>query len=394
MSMDSRQPHDAAKPLSEAQFLAEAPLLLNLQKRAETATSLKEWAIARIQAAIYMARTSRIDEAMGVVSEIKWRFRGNEDAEVFFWIWMLQGIASFYQTGTTAGMPLLKRAWTVSRSFDFPELQEYVAAWAAHFCFTDGKHDDLGLWLRVSRLDHFKVPEASCRRALVVAGAFQICNDNTLARRWYTFAREIARSIGDRASIMASIENRALLRMERLWVEGVRHPPSFELIRDVENELITGLTYERVSCSESLVNQGPVARLRMLVLRQDYLSALAAIDKLGFNLGDSEFSMVRATSILRTWLMCQLELIESIEATQIQEMAASVENLDSDDGLVCWGFLADLASRYFGAALADVFRVRAKECAMKYEEGLSSLASELAMNPNIMDVPTFSRPQV
>lgn len=387
MTMDSRQPQNDARPLSEAQFLAEAPLLRNLQKRAEGATSLKEWAIARIQAAIYMARTSRLDEAASVATEMKRKFRGNEDAEVFFWIWMLQGIVEFYRTGTTHGASFLTRSWTVSRAYEFPELQEYVAAWVAHFCFTDGKYVDMLSWLTRSHLSHNRVPDASCRRALVIAGVLQTCNEDTLAKKWYAFARDIARSIGDRASIMASIENRALLRMDRLWVEGFKSPPSSHIVRDVENELITGLTYERVSCSESLVNQGPIAKLRVLVLRHDFVSALAAIDKLDFDLDSSEFSMVRATSILRIWLMSKLELIRTFEATEVQKMAAAIEGLDKDDALVCWGFLVDLASKFVGDDLANSYRSKAEACALKCDEELQSLASKLEGVPDIFSLP-------
>jgi hypothetical protein len=389
--MDPRQPPNDAKPLTEAQFLAEAPLLINLQRRMECARSLQEWAIARVQWALYLARTHRIDEAATVPDEIRSRFRGREDGEVFFWTWMLEGVIKFYRSGTTQGMPWLRRAWAVSKSFNYPVLQEYMAAWAAHFCFTDGRYEEMIEWLGVARFGKSTLPEAACRVALVTAGAWQACDEGAIAVKWYSHARDIARSIGDRASIMASMENRAFLRLDRLWVRGVRDSPPIRVLSEIENELVSGLMYERITCSESLIAQGPVARLRVMVLRGQLESALNMIEQLPPDFMSSGFSIVRATAILRIWLMSELNLIGSLDLLEVEKLKADVCRLDWDDALVCYGMLADLAERFLDSRSVLEFRQRLDECVEKYEYEMKSLSDALRSVPEIVVPPLMVR---
>jgi hypothetical protein len=304
---------------------------------------------------------------------------------------MLEGVLEFYRSGTTQGMPLLRRAWAVSRSFNYPVLQEYMAAWAAHFCFTDGHYEEMIGWLRLAGFGQSSLPEAACRVALVAGGAWQACDQGAIAVKWYSRARDIARSIGDRASIMASMENRAFLRLDRLWVKGVRNLPSKQILSEIENELVSGLIYERVTCSESLIAQGPIARLRVLVLKGEYQSALNAIDQLTLEFGISEFSIVRATSILRMWLMSQLGLINSLDKFEVERLAEDVFTLDWDDALVCYGFLADLAMRFLDDRSVFEYRRRLDECTEKYEQEMKSLSDVLGTVPELVVPPLMVR---
>jgi hypothetical protein len=149
--------------------------------------------------------------------------------------------------------------------------------------------------------------------------------------------------------------------------------------------------YERITRSESLIAQGPVARLRVMVLRGQLESALNMIEQLPPDFMSSGFSIVRATAILRIWLMSELNLIGSLDLLEVEKLKADVCRLDWDDALVCYGMLADLAERFLDSRSVLEFRQRLDECVEKYEYEMKSLSDALRSVPEIVVPPLMVR---
>jgi hypothetical protein len=356
--------------------------LLNLQKRAESATNLKEWAIARLQAAIYMARTSRIDEAGGVAEDIRSRFRGNEEAEVYIWLWILGGVLGYYQTGLTGCRPILTRALLVSKGLRRHDLFEYASAWSAHLNYVAGDYEVMVNALVDARLDRASIAEAACRASLTAAGSWQLCGEIEVAAKWFARARDIARSIGDRASIMASIENRALVWLDRVWVESCYKMPGSNILNQIEMELRSGLSYEQITSSLSLIEQGPVARLRLLVLRQNFAAALKMIGELNFDPAKSDLSNLRVIPVIELWLRVEMGLVDRVDLDTISGIESRLVGIDDDDAAVCYRYLSMIAARFDYRAQSNGFAHESGLALDRFRCQVTGLRRELERYPD------------
>lgn len=378
MTPDPRHQPNGGRPLTEAQFLAEAPLLTNLKKRMEGAASLKEWALARVQWALYLARTSRIDEAAKVPADIRQKFRGIEDPELFVWLWILDGVLVYYRSGLTSGRTYINRALALSKRLGREDLFEYASAWMSHVHYIDGDYRNSIKWLINSRVDSAVIPDAACRASMIAALSWQICGDGGIASKWFACAREIARSLGDRASIMASLENRALARLDRIWIDTCHHAPTSDTLDQVETELRSSLSYERVTGTDSLVDQGPIARLRIFVLRRDFPRALAALEELSADAGSSNLSMVRATPIVELWIRVEMGLVDRVDVATLKKMHADIAGVDDDDAAVCLRYLSQLATRFGHPDIAKEFDNLSRLALNQFNVQVDVLRGELA----------------
>jgi hypothetical protein len=228
-------------------------------------------------------------------------------------------------------------------------------------------------WLEASHLDQAQLPEAACRASLVAAVAWQTCGEDKTATKWFGRARDIARSIGDRATIMASIENRALMRLDGLWVLGHKSNISTNILIEVELELLSGLVYEIATGSNSFDLQGVVARIRVSVLKGDFRSALEIIDKNRESLEGTNFSIVRATTVLRIWLEIKLEIIYTVDSMSLAMLINKTETLDNDDAVVCWHLMSEIALKSQNIETAADFESRSEKAYRIYLLELSKL---------------------
>jgi hypothetical protein len=357
--------------------VSQAPLLRTLEQRLQTCTNARQWAFARIQQGLYLARTSCIDEAVPIPAEVRAQFVGREDAEVYCWLWMLEAVLEYFRTGTTNGFDRLQRALGVATALNIGPLKEYLAAWAAHFRAHDSKFEEMVEWLKSSRLHEAALPEAACRACMTVANAWQTVGENRAATAWYARARDFARPLGDRASIMASIANRAAIRLDEAWVGSFfDQAHGGEELRDIEAEMLSALAYERVTGSDAFVLQTTVTRVRFAAMKNDFAAALELASAGNAVTTHESQSMVRMKSILTTWLkykaLGELPSEKDFHAAAEQE----IHKLDLDDAAVSWVLMSQLAlamkdkprARKYGANAATAYgalgqsRARLREC--------------------------------
>lgn len=341
--MTTRQPAQGMQMQTEREFLMEAPLLKALDAQLKSCRTQKEWAIVRAKQALYWARTYRIAEAAEVPDEIRRAFRGREDPEVFFWIWLAEGVIDFYESATTAGIGYLNRARAIAVSMKLKAHEEYVSAWLANACLRDDKYDQMIGWLNVSAMDRAEFVEATCRSSIVAAVAFQSVGDDQLAAQWFGRARDSARRIGDRATIMASIENRALMRLDRVWVNHVLDDVPITEIDAIETELLGALQYERITGSESFAAQGDVARIRLHILRGRLELALRDLEEKSDVLSEGKFPTANALVVLREWLLIKVRGIANVDSHKLDKLEVEISSFDDDDACVSWRYLSRIA---------------------------------------------------
>jgi hypothetical protein len=335
----------------------DAPLLINLERQLSTTRDRDEYCILQIRRAIYLARTNRISEALLVPSEVRRHYVGNENILVYTWLWLLEGICSFYQSGTTVGIRFLNQSLQMARVSGNRNLAQYAAAWLAQFHLTDDNFTELASALRLSGLWDAVLPEARCRAGLVYAGALANCCLHDEASKAYGRARDIARELGDRASIMASIENKALFRLDELWVNWALDALVLEDARLSEIEIKSGLAYEIATGSQAHFAQVTIVRARLDVLRGDYGLALDALEKSSDDYRRSEFSMVRSIGVLKWWLRCKQGASLQIKNDEFDSDMELIGGLDNDDALVCWKLAKEIAESWS----LDELRIRSHE---------------------------------
>lgn len=381
---ENTQGPSGQRMLSEQAFLTEAPLLRDLDSRLRAARTLPEWGILRAQQGLYLARTSRLEEGLRIPGEIRARFAGHEDPEVYFWVWLADGVLDHYRSGGTRSMGQLKRAHAVATAIQRGDLAQYAAAWIANAYFHADDHAKTFDWLMRSGLREARVPEAACRASMVAAIALQTCLEDGMAAVWFGRVREIARRIGDRASIMASIENRALMRLDRLWLDWSRGAPASYTVAEIESELLGALQYERVTGSEAFLHQGEVARIRLHVLRGDLREAWSRIERLQDTGAEANFSTVRASKVLRWWLAAKTGADAARAALPQDEVARLVEGLDVDDAASSWALLAQIHALQGDVGRQHAAQAEADRVYAVYSERIGWLRDRLSSCPELL----------
>lgn len=382
--MGENKPGPSGRMLSEQAFLTEAPLLRELDGRLRAARTLVDWAIVRAQQGLYLARTSRLDEGLRIPGEIRARFTGQEDPEVFFWIWLAEGVLDHYRSGGSRSLGLLMRAQAVATAMRRDDLAQYAAAWIANAHFHDDDFAQTFDWLLRSGLHEAQVPEAACRASMVAAIALQTCREDARAAVWFGRVRDIARRIGDRASIMASIENRAMMRLDRLWLEWSRGAAPSYTVAEIETELLGALQYERVTGSEAFLHQGEVARIRLHVLRGELDEAWTRIGQLRDAGAGENFSTVRASQVLRWWLAVRTGADAAGVALSPDEAARLIAGLDLDDAASSWALLAQVHGALGETERQRVAQEHADRLFAEHAERIDALKSRLTSCPELL----------
>jgi hypothetical protein len=266
--------------------------------------------------------------------------KGSEDVEIFCLLWILEAVSDFYRTGRTTSWPSLRKAFALARSAGDRRLIEYVSAWSAQFSFMDEDYGEMRDWLRRSMLHEALLPEAACRSCMILAVSWQTLGENLLAARWFGRSREIARVLGDRATIMATIANRASIALNDVWIAKWFNLSCSLSVNDIESELLGALAYEAATFSEALLPQSSVMRSRLKILKGDYQGALDHLIALQ-SVPSPSYSIARASSFLIPWL--RIMLGQNCEQLSIEHTALpQIHELEVDDAAVTLVVLSEI----------------------------------------------------
>lgn len=323
----------------------DAPILVELRLRWEATEDPVERASLRMRQGLYLARTNRLAEAEALPEQIRADWAGREELRVHIWLWILEGVLQFYRTSRTEGRQRLLQAHAAALKAGSRAEAEIAAAWLAHFAYVDNDYAAMGRWLLASSLGTAALPESVARSSLTLACALQLFGEEPLAAKWFARAREIARTTGDRAGIMAATANRLMLKLNDNWLDHVfsvtlRHPAE-----PLRQELLGILGYERLSGSESLGEQNEIAQLRLAVLQGEDESALTLARAMSAaRERRSVPSLKMAQVIEHALLVRQAPLPEAQSLVQGMADAFDAQGLDDDDAAGCWALLSQAAA--------------------------------------------------
>jgi hypothetical protein len=322
----------------------DAPILVELRLRLESATDPAERSVLRMRQGLYLARTNRLAEAEAMPAEVRQQWAGQETLRVYVWLWILEGVLAFYRSSRTSERLRLLQAHAAASQAGWRAEAEIAAAWLAHFAYVDSDYPAMTRWLLASGLGTAALEESSARSSLTLACALQLFGEEALAATWFSRSREVARLTGDRAGIMAASANRSMLKLNDNWLnfvfgEPLRHEP--EALRQ---ELMGILGYERLSGSESLSEQNEVALTRLAILRGDADAALSLAQGKSVAQTRSTSPSLGMAPVTELWLLARRGPSDAVlQSWQHLQQSFTAEGLDDDDAAGCWALLAQVA---------------------------------------------------
>jgi hypothetical protein len=281
---------------------------------------------------------------------------------------LLEGIISFYSSASTREKNRILRAHAVAKAADRTDLQQYAAAWLAHQDFNSGNFRAMAAWLRESGLSEAINPSARIRSCLTVADAWQCVGDDQAAAFWYSVVRKTAAEIGDRASIMASIENRAAMKLDRLWLKSLDQDIEMESVLMVETELLGGLGYEKFTRSEALLYQAPIWRSRLELLKGNSVQALEFLMHSLVNSAVVNASLTWTHESDVAWIYHKIGSTTDAKFRFELALNTHVDQLDHDDAAVYWRRMSILDSHLFDGFRSEEFLRKSHESFHAFED--------------------------
>jgi tetratricopeptide (TPR) repeat protein len=331
-----------------------------------------------LEKGIYLARTGQLRSASEICTEVRASFRVESEPELYVWLTLLEGLIGFYSSATARDRVKLQRSFALAEAIGRTDLMQYAAAWLAHHHFNLGKYSEMAGWLRRSGLSCAINPSARIRSCMTVADAWQFVGNNEVASGWYAIARSSAVEIGDRASIMASIENRSAMRLDRIWLKSIETIIEVEEIEEIESELLGGLAYEKFTQSESLLYQALIWRSRLEVLKGNYADAMSTLSEASSGELAVQASLALMHDIDAAWIYFKMGRIDEAKAYFQLAKNSPAERLDTDDAAVYWKRMSLLDSELSDGLSSMEYSTKSSDALNFFYKELNDLEGAIA----------------
>jgi hypothetical protein len=354
-----------------------APLLGRVSREITMAKSQREATCLSAQKGIYLARTGSHEAAVEISNQIRTKLGSEIDTEIYVWLTLLEGIIGFYSSASTREKNRILRAYAVAKAARRIDLEQYAAAWLAHQDFNAGKYREMIHWLLASGLSDAINPSARIRACLTIADAWQCVGDEQASSSWYSIVRKNAADIGDRASIMASIENRAAMKLDRLWLKSIDQDIELESVLAVETELLGGLGYEKFTRSEALLYQAPIWRFRLELIKGNNVQALEYLMRSTVDSVVVDTSLAWSHESDMAWIYHKIGSSQDAKIRFELALDTPVDRLDHDDAAVYWRRMSILDSDLFEGARSEEFCRKSHEALQAFENDQVTLKKVL-----------------
>jgi hypothetical protein len=206
----------------------------------------------------------------------------------------------------------------------------------------DCKYGEVANFLEQVKFQLPGAPDAILRGLIVFADASIYAGKSDLAEVLYSKAQAIARSLGDRASLLAAVENRAMLGLDRLWLEYFTGQMEATNVERLRGQLSGAVAFEKVTHSEVLVIQAPIWEARALALQDKFADALACIVEHLDSVPSIPGTIADTKRILATWLAVKCNDRELLRQYDRASVEVGIDSLDYDDQAVCYRQLSDI----------------------------------------------------
>jgi hypothetical protein len=356
----------------------DAPILVELRHRLEASDDPAERSVLQIRQALYLARTDRLKETEGLPAEVRAQWEGREDLRVFVWLWLFEGVLSLYRDSLTDGRLRLLQSREAALRGGWRAESELAAAWLAHFAYVDGDYPAMIQGLVDSGLGMAALDETISRSTLTLACALQWFGQDAKAQTWFARARDVARSTGDRAGIMAATANRLMLKLSNNWMSFAFGEPLPHAPEPLREELLGILGYEQISGSTSLLEQNEIATLRLNVIKGDYGPALALTSAMDASQQRRSAPALAMAAVVRAWLQAR-ELDPTACAPLVSDAVQRFQSnlMDDDDAASCWALLSQAAKRAGQKREAQRLSALAEQSRARYRATMEPLLKDL-----------------
>jgi hypothetical protein len=356
----------------------DAPILVELSRRLEATDDPVERCALRVRQALYLARTDRLEEVAALAADIRADWAGREELRVFVWLWLFEGVLTLYRDSLTHDRARLMQAREAALRGGWRAEAELASAWLAHLAYVDGDYPAMIQGLLDSGLGTAALDESVTRSTLTLACALQWFGQEPQAQTWFARARDVARSTGDRAGIMAATANRLMLKLSDNWMSFTFGEPLVHAQQPLREELLGILGYEQISGSASLQEQNEVATLRLDIIKGDFAAALALASAMQVAQRRRSAPALEMAGVARTWLLAT-HLDQPQAAALLKDAVERFQPglLDDDDAASCWALLAQVAQRSNQTAESLRLRSLAEQARSRYLASMQPLLPDL-----------------
>jgi hypothetical protein len=381
----------ARTQLNQPVTAMESPYLLRLVAEADSLGESTDGLIAKSRVALYLSRTGRWDDANHVREFVRARSGSVASPRVFSWLWVSEAVGEYFRTKSTKHREKLVRALQISKAAKVEETERLAAAWLAHFAFVDCKYSEVAQFVRQVRIQDSGAPDAVVRGLIVLADASLFSRKPELSSLAYTKALAAARQMGDRASLLAVIENRAMLGLDRLWLQNFFGTAQASGVDQLRSQLAGAVAFERVTRSEVLVFQAPIWESRALTLQGKFTEALRCIAD-AFKIDSPDVGTIADTRrIFAAWLAMKCGDTVAMNKYSISSLDCDLGALDSDDRAVCYRQLSDIEGCSGNTDRAEYLLRMSGESYQVHVESTESLVA-LSAADLVLAVDHFSPP--
>jgi tetratricopeptide (TPR) repeat protein len=338
---------------------------------------LKAELLARISG--NLARIGKFDEARQCIAELRRDYAGEKSGPATVWIMLAEGLLHLFSDLNPVALDRVARAQILGLALKYPAAIALSSAWKAHLEFESSQFEAMVKSIRLG-LHHAKAEDldAQVRFAMVLANAFMIAGDRSMAQIWFAKARDHAVKNGDQASIEALLYNRttfgiAASRSDRC-IDGAERADLTITRKEVESTI----NFHELTKSGALTNHIHLWSARLSILEGNYRQAIIELTsaRKGAPFADYNFSQ-QLIDLEMTYCLAQVGEIDEALLVFGGVDLDSINRLDLDEQLVGASMLCELETLNEKFKRGNDAQNRLDELRLKYVSNRNLLRSSL-----------------
>lgn len=358
------------------------PFLADLNQRILMARSLTERGDLEARRAIYLSRMGNINAAREEVATLREQYGDGRYPEVSILIMLAEGLLYYFEDLSDRAHERVTRAYALGSAMQSGRCLPLIASWLAHLEFAASRYE------RVARLvdEHLSAaertdPSALLRFCLVIADGFLHCGDRSSSQYWYSRARTLACSIGDRVSLGAAMYDRSAFGLSWRRVQLCARSSASDDIDPVllRMEAMASYRYQEITGVTALSHLSMVSLAYAHFQCGDHQAALAILQPIVDALGNLE-ARTKVTSVEGELALCLIAVGRSEEAARLLGgfESSDFRHLDLDDQLVLVASMLRVAEYLGRTATTQRLEVESNELNDRYQSEIASLSRCLA----------------
>ena len=357
-------------------------LLATLNAQASNATDPVVWARAVCRAASHFARHGQTKDALISIGVVRAQFGNELHHEVASWLMLAEGVLHYFQVQTRESYDRIRRAYGLAVALKTVSALPSCAAWMAHFEFNECMYDKMVIHLEEALTlatadDH----QAWARASLVMADAYQVAGEYTLARPWYDKVRIRAAAEGDNATLSAMLYNVAAFRASNVRIADTFGMEMAKEAHRASMETSSSYIYDYAIGTASLDFLTQMLRGLMFTIEKKFVDALVMFEKV--DLARVQKRMLPTIYVDMGW--CNANLGQSDAGWALAMLAADQMSslTEADDVAYVASRISEVAKICDQPEQAEVFKAKAELALAEhraFQKKLLSMLQKIRVN--------------